>query len=116
MLYLVIKALVSGAIIAIVSEVSKRSPAFGALVVSLPLLSLLAILWLWNDTGDKARIAALSQGTFWFVLPSLPMFLVLPAMLRAGIGFWPALGLACLLTIVLYFTMVWLLGRFGITL
>ena len=116
MLYLVIKALVSGAIIAIVSEVSKRSPGFGALVVSLPLLSVLAMLWLWNDTGDRARIAELSQGTFWFVLPSLPMFLAIPMMLRAGFGFWPALGLGCLLTIVLYFAMIWLLGRLGVTL
>lgn len=114
--YLIFKALVSGAIIAIVSEVSRRAPAFGALIVSLPLVSLMGIMWLWRDTGDTGRIAAYAEATFWFVLPSLPMFLAVPAMLKAGMGFWPALGAGCLMTVVLYGAMVWALARFGITL
>jgi hypothetical protein len=116
MLYLAIKALLSGIIIAAVSEIAKRSPTFGALIVSLPLTSLLAFVWFWRDSKDAANIAALSESTFWFVLPSLPMFLILPALLRGGMGFWPALGLSCLVTIVLYFAMVWALGKFGISL
>jgi len=116
MLYLVIKALISGTIVAAVSEIAKRSPVFGALVVSLPLTSLLAIVWFWQDTRDAENIAVLSESTFWFVLPSLPMFLVLPALLRNGVAFWPALAASCALTVGLYFSMVWALGRFGITL
>jgi hypothetical protein len=116
MLYLIAKALVSGVIIAVVSEVAKRSPALGALIVSLPLLSLLAVLWLWNDTGDTERIADHLQATFWYVLPTLPMFLALPVMLRAGWSFWLSLGLACLLTIALYAVMAWLLSKRGINL
>ncbi len=116
MLYVIMKALLSGAIVAAVSEIARRSPAFGGLVVSLPLISLLSIVWLWNDTGDPNRIAAHASATFWFVLPSMPMFLALPMMLRGGVGFWTALGLACLLTVVLYFSMAWLLGRAGISL
>src|SRR6185295_14348246 len=81
----------------------QRSPAFGALIASLPLLSLLGMLWVWRDTGDAERIASQAEATFWYVLPSLPMFLVLPAMLRAGVGFWPSMGLSCALTVVLYF-------------
>ena len=115
-LYLVVKALLSGLVIAIVSEVAKRSPAFGALIVSLPLVSLMAILWLWHDTGDTTRIANHAEATFWYVLPSLPMFLVLPAMLRAGIGFWPSMGAGCALTIMLYLVTAWSLARFGIDL
>ena len=65
---------------------ARRSPSLGALIVSLPLVSLLGILWLWRDTGDIGRIADHAESTFWYVLPSLPMFLVLPAMLRAGMG------------------------------
>jgi hypothetical protein len=116
MLYAAIKALLSGVIIAAVSEVAKRYPAVGALILSLPLISILAFIWLWRDTSDKEGIAALAQSTFWFVLPTLPMFLVLPALLRNGAGFWTALGLSCLLTLVLYAAMVWALARFGISL
>ena len=94
MTYFIVKCLLSGLIIAIVSEVARRSPVLGALVVSLPLVSLLGILWLWRDTGDIERIADHAQSTFWYVLPSLPMFLVLPAMLRAGAGFWPSMAQA----------------------
>lgn len=115
MLYAAIKALLSGVIIATVSEVAKRNPAIGAIILSLPLISVLAFIWLWVDTSDKEGIAALAQSTFWFVLPTLPMFLVLPALLRGGIGFWPALGLACAMTVLLYAATVWALGRFGVT-
>jgi hypothetical protein len=75
MLYFILKCALSGVIVAVVSEVARRSPAFGALIVSLPLVSLLAMIWLWRDTGDVARIASHAQSTFWYVLPSLPMFL-----------------------------------------
>jgi hypothetical protein len=116
MLYLALKAGLSGIIIAVVSEVAKRSPALGALIVSLPLVSLLGILWLWRDTGDAERIASHAESTFWYVLPSLPMFLVLPAMLRAGVGFWSSMGASCVLTIGLYAATASVLARFGIDL
>lgn len=113
MFYFAVKCVLSGIIIAVVSEVAKRSPAFGALIVSLPLVSLLGILWLWRDTGDSERIAGHAEATFWYVLPSLPMFLVLPAMLRAGLGFWPAMAACCLLTVVLYVITAWAVARFA---
>ena len=116
MSYLIIKALLSGIVIAIASEVARRAPGIGALIVSLPLVSILAIIWLWRDTGDSLRIAAHSEATFWFVLPSLPMFLALPAMLRSGLNFWLALALAAALTISLYLTMIWLAPRIGLKL
>lgn len=116
MTYLIIKAALSGVIIAIVSEVARRSPSAGALIVSLPLVSLLGILWLWHDTGDSERIAAHAQSTFWYVLPTLPMFLVLPILLRHGVGFWISLVACCALTFLLYLVTVWLLGKFGIAL
>lgn len=116
MTYLIFKALLSGAIIAIVSEVARRSPGFGALIVSLPLISLMGMMWLWRDTEDAARIAAHAEATFWYVLPSLPMFLLLPALLRRGVAFWPALGIGCIVTIALYFLMVWVGPRFGLRL
>jgi hypothetical protein len=116
MLYLTVKAALSGVIIAIVSEVARRSPTLGALVVSLPLVSLLGILWLWHDTSDTERVAVFAQSTFWYVLPTLPMFLVMPAMLRHGNGFWMTLTACCALTFVLYLGTVWVLGKFGVAL
>ena len=116
MLYLIAKAFLSGVIIMPASEAAKRSPAYGALIVSLPLISILAMIWLWRDTCDKERIAALSEGTFWLVLPTLPMFLVLPAMLRNGFAFWTALAISCALTVALYLVAVWLLPKLGINL
>jgi hypothetical protein len=114
MIYLIIKAALSGIIVMAVSEVARRSPGLGGLIASLPLVSILAMIWLWQDTADAELVAAQSQATFWFVLPSLPMFLVLPTMLRHGLGFWPALALACLLTMALYSLMIWALSRFGV--
>ena len=114
MMYLAVKAALSGVIIAAVSEIAKRNPGVGALVASLPLVSILAMVWLWRDTGDAARIAAHAEATFWLVLPSLPMFLLLPAMLRQGVGFWPSLGASCGVTVALYLGLVWLLPKVGI--
>jgi hypothetical protein len=116
MAYLILKALVSGVIVAIVSEVSKRYPGLGGLIASLPLVSVLGMIWLWRDTHDPARMAAHATGTFWFVLPSLPMFLLMPALLKRGVSFWPALAAGCALTLVLYLAMVWLAQRIGLRL
>lgn len=116
MVYLFLKAAISGLIVAVASEVARRWPGVGGLIVSLPLVSLLTFLWLWRDTGDTERVAQLAQSAFWFFLPSIPMFLVLPAMLRAGTGFWIALALSVALTVALYSGMFWLAPRLGIRL
>jgi hypothetical protein len=116
MFYLAVKAAISGILVAVVSEVAKRSPAFGALIASLPLVSVLAVIWLWRDTGDSERIASHMLATFWYVLPSLPMFLVMPWMLRAGFNFWLTLAASCALTVALYLLTAWALSKFGIAL
>lgn len=116
MVYLLIKAGISGMLIAIASEVARRWPGWGALIVSLPLVSVLTIIWLWRDTGDPERVAAHVGATFWFVLPSLPMFLLMPWLLRQGYSFWLALIVGCALTIALYLAMVHLGPKFGLRL
>jgi hypothetical protein len=116
MLYPILKALLSGIIIMAVSEIAKRSPAFGALVASLPLVSVLAIIWLWRDTGDTVRIADHAEATFWYVLPSLPMFLAFPWLLRHGTPFWWALIAGLVLTIILYSLTIVIAARFGVRL
>ena len=116
MYYLAVKAIVSGILIAAASEVAKHYPGFGALIASLPVVSVLGMIWLWHDRPDAMNMAAHAQATFWFVLPSLPLFLLIPVLLRHGIGFWPALAAGCCLTVLLYIAMVLALRRFGIAL
>lgn len=116
MAYLILKALLSGAIIAAISVIAKKSPGLGALVASLPLVSILGMMWLWRDTRDPVRMAAHAEATFWYVLPSLPMFLLVPALLRRGAPFWGALGAGCALTIALYLGMTWVGPRLGLRL
>ena len=114
--WLAVKALVSGVIVAAVSEIARRFPGIGGLVASLPLVSVLGMLWLWHDRPDPANMADHAGATFWFVLPSLPMFLVIPALLRNGLNFYVALLLGCLLTVLLYAVMIALAPRLGIRL
>ena len=116
MLYLALKAGLSGIIVAIVSEIAKRNPGVGGLIASLPLVSVLGMIWLWRDTHDVTRLAQHSSATFWFVLPSLPMFLLIPELLRRGAGFWFAVLAGCVLTMVLYAAMIWLGPRLGLKL
>ncbi|NCU11058.1 MAG: DUF3147 family protein [Sphingomonadaceae bacterium] len=114
MFYLVTKAVISAIIIVIVSETARRIPGTGALIASLPLISVLGMIWLWRDTQDAVRMAEHSAATFWYVLPSLPMFLLIPVLLKRGAGFWPALVAGCILTMVLYALVAWAMPRFGV--
>ena len=116
MLYFAIKAILSGIIVAIVSEVARRWPGWGGMIASLPLVSVLAMIWLWRDTQDPARIATQAEATFWFVLPSQPMFLLVPALLRNGWSFWAALCVGCVLTILLYSLTIWIGPKLGLRL
>src|SRR6478736_5870846 len=107
MLYLAIKAGLSGILIATVSEVAKRYPGAGGLIASLPLVSVLGMIWLWRDRPDAANMATHATATFWYVLPSLPMFLLIPAMLGRGWSFAASLLVGCALTMALYAVMTW---------
>jgi hypothetical protein len=107
---------VTAAVVVAVAEIAKRSSLWGAVLASLPLTSLLAFVWLYVETGNTQSIASLSHSIFWLVLASLPLFLVLPLLLRSGWSFWPSFGGACILTVGAYFGLVWLLGRFHVQL
>lgn len=114
--YLAFKAIISGLLIAAISEIARRSPGVAALVASLPLVSILGMIWIWRDTGETTRLATHAEATFWYVLPSLPMFLVVPWLLRRDIGFWTALGLGSALTVALYLLLIWLAPRLNLPL
>ncbi len=111
-----VKLFLSAAIIVIVNKVQLFSDRLSALLIALPLTSLVAMVWMQQGGQTPQRIANHAEGTFWFVLPTLPMFLFLPWMLRQGYAFWTSLAANCLLTAVLFWLTVVVLRRFGIDL
>jgi len=114
MLATAIKVLATAALVVAIAEVAKRSSLMGAVLASIPLTSLLAIIWLYADTGDTKKVADLATGVFWLILPSLVLFITLPWLLRAGVPFAPSLIGACALTVASYFLMLGILKLFGI--
>lgn len=121
MILTLIKLAFSAGIIYLVNEVVIRHsrPALGSLIASLPLVSLITFVWIFygmkeNPEARTAKLAAHSAGVFWFVLPSLPMFLIFPWLLRKGMPFWPNLLLCCFITMLLYALMAVILKRFGV--
>ncbi len=114
--YYTFKILITALLVVLVSELSKRSSFYGALLASVPLISVLAMTWLYVDTKDTAKVSALSGSIFWLVLPSLALFIVLPLMLRAGVNFYVSMLAGIAVTGVCYWLMVDVLARFGVEL
>ena len=104
-MYYALKILISAVLILLISEVSKRSSLLGAIFASLPLVSFLAILWLYRETKDTAKIAALSTDIFWLVLPSLLFFVVFPLLLKRSFNFYLAFGISASVMVAGYFLM-----------
>lgn len=112
----IVKVLLTAIIILFVNKIQLFSDKLSALLIALPLTSLLAMIWMWQGGQPSTKIAGHAEGTFWFVLPTLPMFLILPWMLRHGWSFWPALAANCALTTGFFWITVILLRKFGIDL
>ena len=110
------KLILTALVVLFVTKIQVVSDRLSALLIALPLTSLLAMIWMRLEKQDPERIANHAEGTFWFVLPTLPMFLVLPWMLRNGWGFGIALAVNCVMTVVLFFGLVAILKPFGIKL
>ncbi len=119
----VIKLLFSAGLIYFVNEivVTRSKPLLGSMIASLPLVSIITFFWIWTGLKESPaeqveKLAAHSTGVFWFVLPSLPMFLIFPALLRKGLSFWPTIIICCVITMILYAGMTMILKRFGMEL
>jgi|TARA_B110000495_G_scaffold129452_1_gene112610 hypothetical protein len=110
---LVGKGLFSGAVIVTASEIAKRSATFGALVISLPLASIIALTSLYNETSDVEKVAEFAEGILWLVLPSLVLFITLPIMLRKNIGFEVAMASSIIFTLIAYGIGIWAAQTIG---
>lgn len=116
MLYYALKVGISAIVIVAISEIAKRSSGFAALIAALPLISLLAFVWMHIEGAEPARIAELSGQIFWLVLPSLVLFLLLPILIKQGLGFWLSLAISVAATSACYLAMLPLLRRLGVQL
>jgi hypothetical protein len=113
--WIITKYAITAAVVVLVSEVAKRSDRLGALLASLPLVTLLTLIWLYVERQSAEKIANHAWYTFWYVVPTLPMFLAFPALL-SRVGFWPALGLSAVITIVSFGLFALAVRPFGIRL
>jgi len=116
LVYYLVKIAVTTILIVAISEIAKRSTFVGAILASIPLVSVLAMLWLYIDTKSIEKVSALSSSVFWLVLPSLVLFVALPALLKYGLNFYLSLGISVTLTVMCYWIMVSTLNEFGIEL
>jgi hypothetical protein len=112
---LIFKYLTTAAIVVLISEVAKRTDKVGSLIAALPTITVLTLIWLYIEKQPEAKIASQAYYTFWYVLPTLPMFLVFPAILPR-VGFWSSLGLSALLTVACFASLAFIVKRWGIEL
>jgi hypothetical protein len=116
MIFYIVKIIITAVIIVAISEVSKRSTLIGGILVAIPLVSFISFIWIYLETKNSERIAALSTSIFWMVLPSLPFFVLLPFLLYKNVSFPLSLIISTTVMIVLYFAMVQILAKFGVKL
>ena len=116
MVYYLIKIFITTLLIVAISEIAKRSTFVGALLASIPLISLLAMVWLYIDTKDVTKVSTLAVSVFWLVLPSLALFVMLPLLLKQGLNFYISILISILVTIGCYWLMVTILNYYGIKL
>lgn len=114
--YYTLKIVITTLLIILISEIAKRSSFLGAILASVPLVSVLAMLWLYIDTKDIAKISALSYSIFWLVLPSLTLFVTLPFLLKQGINFYLSMAISIGIAVMSYWCMISILNHFGIEL
>jgi hypothetical protein len=116
MAYYIVKIAVTTILIVLISEISKRHSFAAAVLASIPLVSVIAMVWLYVDTRDVHSVAALASNIFWLVIPSLALFISLPILLKSGVNFYASLAISVAITSACYYAMVLILPRIGINL
>ena len=116
MITLITKYAITAFVIVVVSEVAKRSDRLGALISSLPFVTIMVMIWLYVEKQGSQKISNHAYYTFWYVVPTLPMFLIMPWLMTKGVNFWLSLGLCALVTVGCFIFTVFIARRFGIDL
>ena len=115
MIYILIKTLITAVVVVAVSEIARRSSLLAGLIASIPLVSFLAIIWLYWETKDSQKIVDLSYSIILMIIPSLTFFIVLPFVMKLQSSFVISMIIATVSTIIAYWLFIVLLGKFGIS-
>lgn len=116
MSYYITKLIITTFLIVLISEISKRSSLAGALLAAIPLVSILAMTWMYVDTNTSSSAVEFSNRIIWLIAPSMTLFIIFPILIKKGVGFYPSMGIAIIATFTAYYFMILMLGKFGIKL
>ncbi len=116
MTYYIVKLLITTFLIVLISEVSKRYSLAGALLAAIPLVSILAMTWMYVDTSDSTSAVEFSKRIVWLIAPSMTLFIAFPILIKKGMGFYPSMFISTAMTILAYYSVIFIVGKFGIKL
>ena len=116
MAYYIVKLVVTALLIVLISEIAKRSSLLGAMLAAIPLVSILAMTWMYIDTNSSTKAVEFSQRIVWLIAPSMTLFIAFPLLIKKGLGFYLSLGISTLLTILAYYSVIFILNKFGVKL
>jgi len=114
MIFYTTKLIITTLLIVLISEIAKRSSLAGAMLAAIPLVSILAMTWMYIDTKDSSTAVAFSNSIVWLIAPSMTLFLIFPFLIRKGIGFFPSMGISIVMTIFAYYSVIYVLEKLGI--
>lgn len=115
MSWIITKYLITAGVVVLISELAKRSDKLGGLIAALPMITVLTLIWLYIEKQPETKIANHAWYTFWYVVPTLPMFLIFPILL-SRIGFWPTLFASVVITVICFSAFAFVMRRFGVEL
>ena len=114
MSYYISKLIITTLLIVLISEIAKRSSLAGAMLAAIPLVSILAMIWMYIDTNDSSSAVEFSNSIVWLIVPSMTLFITFPILIKKGLSFYPSLFIAILMTIFAYYSVIFVLTKLGI--
>ncbi|PHR55154.1 MAG: hypothetical protein COA44_11545 [Arcobacter sp.] len=116
MAFYITKLLITTILIVLISEIAKRSSLMGALLAAIPLVSILAMTWMYVDTNNSTTAVEFSNRIVWLIAPSMTLFIVFPLLIKKGLSFYPSMFISISLTILAYYSVIFILEKFGVEL
>ena len=116
MVYYITKLIITAILIVLISEIAKKSSLAGALLAAIPLVSILAMTWMYIDTDNTKSAIEFSNRIVWLITPSMTLFIVFPLLIKKGLGFYPSMIVSIFMTVLAYYSVIFILKKFGIEL